>query len=108
MPQRSGSFAARAMSSLASSSRNSSRRDFTTLIFEGIARLNKRRARLIFSDVWWSSVAGLADGAEFPAIELSLSQWHSSDETFYTAIVRDITERSAIMRSLRKTENNSA
>ena len=32
------------------------------------------------------------DGREFP-VELSLSNWRSGDQTFYTGIIRDITER---------------
>jgi PAS domain S-box-containing protein len=32
------------------------------------------------------------DGSEFP-LDLSLSSWQAGDETFYSAIIRDITER---------------
>ena len=38
-----------------------------------------------------------ADGSEFP-IELSLSQWRNKEETFFTGIVRDITERKRIQQ----------
>lgn len=67
----------------------------------GVARLNDGGpAHLLGRMV---ELVGVRDGEEFP-IELSLSQWRNRGETFYTAIVRDITERSAIIRSLRDAE----
>ena len=40
-----------------------------------------------------------SDGSEFPA-ELSMAQWKTKDETFFTAIVRDITERKRAEQAL--------
>jgi PAS domain S-box-containing protein len=41
------------------------------------------------------------DGSEFP-LELSLSRWTQGEETFYTGIVRDITERRVAEEKLRQ------
>jgi PAS domain S-box-containing protein len=41
------------------------------------------------------------DGQAFP-LELSLSEWQVADEKFYTAIIRDITERKRAEEALRK------
>lgn len=46
------------------------------------------------------------DGAEFPA-ELSLSTWQSKRGRFYTAVVRDITDRKEMLKSLRESEQFS-
>ena len=43
------------------------------------------------------------DGSEFP-LELSLATWRTMGETFYSAIVRDITERKRAEVALQKTE----
>jgi PAS domain S-box-containing protein len=58
---------------------------------EGLERfVSTGEARLIGQTV---EVAGKRkDGAEFP-VELSLSTWTADNETFFTAIVRDVTER---------------
>jgi PAS domain S-box-containing protein len=43
------------------------------------------------------------DGSDFP-MEMSLSSWHAGDEVFFTAIIRDITERLEMSRLLRESE----
>jgi adenylate cyclase len=43
------------------------------------------------------------DGSEFP-IELSLATWDVEGERFYSGIIRDITERTAMMRALTASE----
>lgn len=40
---------------------------------------------------------------QFP-VELSLSKWEAGNEQFYTAIIRDITQRKAVERELRKNQ----
>jgi diguanylate cyclase (GGDEF)-like protein/PAS domain S-box-containing protein len=42
-------------------------------------------------------------GAEFP-LELSLSEWKTSDGRFFTGIIRDITERKAVEKKLQESE----
>lgn len=50
-------------------------------------------------------LAGLRrDGTDFP-IELSLASWKTEDGTFFTGIIRDITERIAIEQALRNSQN---
>ena len=44
------------------------------------------------------------DGFEFP-LELSLSQWETKDGLFYTAIIRDITERKFFIKTLLNNEH---
>ncbi len=44
------------------------------------------------------------DGKEIP-IELSLSEWESTNNKFYTAIIRDITERKLSEEALRNSED---
>ena len=49
-------------------------------------------------------VAGLRkDGSEFP-MELSMAQWQAADGQFFTAIIRDITERKRAEEKLRASE----
>ncbi len=43
------------------------------------------------------------DGREFP-LELSLSEWQAGDERFYTAIIRDITERRQAEEKIKEKE----
>lgn len=43
------------------------------------------------------------DGREFP-LELALATWKIREETFYTGILRDITERRRVVESLRESE----
>src|SRR6185436_15675847 len=48
-------------------------------------------------------VEGQAQDGVFP-MELSISQWADGDETFFTAVVRDITERKRTESALRESE----
>src|SRR5271157_655482 len=43
------------------------------------------------------------DGSEFP-LELSLSEWQVADEQFYTAMIRDITERKQAEEKIKESE----
>jgi len=43
------------------------------------------------------------DGAEFP-LELSISTWQTAEGTFYSSIIRDITERKRVEEDLRDSE----
>jgi PAS domain S-box-containing protein len=47
------------------------------------------------------------DGREFP-LELSLASWQVGDDTFYTGIIRDITERKQLEEQLRQTQKLEA
>ena len=50
-------------------------------------------------------LAGLCrDGSEVP-VELSLSTWKAGGELFYTAVIRDITERKQAAEELRQRED---
>ena len=67
--------------------------------------LQTRESRLIGLTV---EVAGRrSDGSEFPA-ELSLSSWSEGDQTFFTAIIRDLSERQAAQRAVAKRESQLA
>jgi len=44
------------------------------------------------------------DGREFP-LEISLAEWQVNDSKFYTAIIRDITERKQAEEALRRTQD---
>ncbi len=43
------------------------------------------------------------NGTEFP-IELSLGSWQSEGRTFFSAIIRDVTERTAVEEAMRRSE----
>jgi len=72
----------------------------------GIERyLRTREPRLIGLTV---EVAGRKrDGSEFPA-ELSLGSWPMGDQTFFTGIIRDLSERHAAQRAVAKRESQLA
>jgi PAS domain S-box-containing protein len=79
---------------------------FRNLHNEGLARvLAGGAAHVIGKTV---ELTGLRkDGSEFP-LELSLSQWKVSDNKFFTAITRDITERKQAENELREKEERLA
>ncbi|MDZ4676208.1 MAG: PAS domain S-box protein [Oligoflexia bacterium] len=67
----------------------------------GMDRMNSTGEKRIFKTV---ELMGLRKGAiEFP-IELSLSDWLQGDKRFYSAIIRDITERKAAEDTIRNSE----
>ncbi len=47
------------------------------------------------------------DGAEFP-LELSIAMWKAGEDTFYSGIVRDITERKHLEEQLRQSQKMDA
>ncbi|HHY00804.1 MAG TPA: PAS domain S-box protein [Methanothermobacter sp.] len=51
-----------------------------------------------------STIGLKKDGVEFP-FEMSLSSWKSGDHTFFTAIIRDITEKKEAEEKLRQSED---
>lgn len=69
---------------------------------EGIARVvGSGQTRIIGKTV---EVFGLhEDGHEFP-IELSLGTWFDDDQRFFSGIIRDVSERTQLLRDLERTE----
>ncbi|MDP2761992.1 MAG: PAS domain S-box protein [Sideroxyarcus sp.] len=73
---------------------------FRNLHREGLARVVAGGTPHIIGKT--VEVAGLRkDGSEFP-LELSLAQWGAADGQFFSAIIRDITERKRADNSMRK------
>ncbi len=73
---------------------------FRNLHREGLARVVAGGAPHVIGKT--VEITGLRkDGNEFP-LEISLAQWQAADGQFFTAIIRDITERKRAEESLRK------
>ena len=67
--------------------------------YERQARSDQQRADFFTREM----IGRRRDGSEFP-MELSRSSWKTKEGTFYTAIIRDITERKLAEQNLRETE----
>lgn len=65
-----------------------------------LARLSEDRESNLVGKVM-ELTALRENGDEFP-VELSVSRWNRNDKTFYTAIIRDITERKQSEKKLRE------
>ncbi|MEE8400171.1 MAG: PAS domain S-box protein, partial [Desulfobacterales bacterium] len=90
----------------------------STIIGKPVARIMPEQFREIHEDRMRQTTAQLAGtlakplilsglrkgGCQFP-IELSLASWKTADGTFFTGIIRDITERIAVENALRNTQN---
>jgi PAS domain S-box-containing protein len=81
---------------------------FTMIMPEHVQQIHRDSVERFLSTGQSAVIGGTAemggrrrDGTEFP-VELSVAHWESGGETFFTAIMRDITERKQAEQALRQ------
>ncbi|MDZ7413620.1 MAG: PAS domain S-box protein, partial [candidate division KSB1 bacterium] len=71
--------------------------------FRGLFQEEARKERVLFEGRTCESVGLRKDGTEFPA-EHSLASWCVGDRTFYSATIRDLSERKETQETIRHKE----